>query len=696
MKNGIGNTMKILRVLLVTGLVVVAGRTFQADAQTETNLYSFAGSPIDGANPQAGLVQGSDGNFYGTTSSGGTNGAGTVFEFSPSADYTNLYAFGSYPNDGAEPVAGLVQGSDSNFYGTTYFGGTSDKGTVFQINPSGTYTTLYSFAGLPNDGADPAAGLVQGNDGNFYGTTYFGGMTSEFNGNGNGTVFQISPGGTYTTLYFFAGYPGDGADPQAGLVQGSDSNFYGTTQFGGMSTNCGAGCGTVFQISPSGTYTSLYSFAGPPNDGSYPLAGLVQGSDGNLYGTTGAGGTNSNGTVFRISPGGSYTNLYSFAGAPRDGAGPTAGLVQGSDSSFYGTALYGGNNGDGTVFRISSSGDYTNLYSFAGSPTDGQNPYAGLVQGSDGNFYGTTRYGGNNGDGTVFKLAFVSGITNCAFSIGSTNATVDAAGGSSNVSVTASNGCSWTATNNDSFLTITAGTNGVGSGTVSYSVAPNTTTNILTGTMTIAGQTFTVTELGTPTVGNCTFALNATSAKLGQGRLEERGRDNPGDRLRMDGCEQRSIYHYHLWQQRLGQGQGRLHRPWQHEHHGTDRHDDDCGPDIHRESGGRRLQVLAQSEEGETPGRRGFGDRDGEAQPQRLRVDRRQQRFVYQHHGRQERCRRGNGQLLRQPQHQFRHAHGLDDHRRGDIHGNPVGPEVTGLRDHGTDCARQRDLPGCR
>ncbi len=507
--------MKIVRVLLVTGLVVVAGRTFQANAQTETNLYSFAGSPIDGANPQAGLVQGSDSNFYGTTSSGGTNGAGTVFEFSPSAGYTNLYAFGSFPNDGADPVAGLVQGSDSNFYGTTSSGGTSDNGTVFQINPSGTYTTLYSFAGLPNDGADPAAGLVQGNDGNFYGTTYFGGTTSEFNGNGNGTVFQISPSGTYTTLYSFAGLPTDGADPAAGLVQGSDSTFYGTTQFGGTSTNCGAGCGTVFQISPSGSYTSLYSFAGPPNDGSYPLAGLVQGSDGNLYGTTGAGGTNGDGTVFRISPGGSYTNLHSFAGAPNDGAGPAAGLVQGSDSNFYGTTLYGGNNGDGTVFRISPSGGYTNLYSFAGSPTDGQNPYAGLVQGSDSNFYGTTRYGGNNGDGTVFELTFVSVSTNCGFSIGSTNATFDASGGSSNVSVIASNGCSWTATNNDSFITITSGTNGVGSGTVSYSVAANTTTNVLTGTMTIAGQTFTVTQLGASTVGNCTVSLNATSAKLG-------------------------------------------------------------------------------------------------------------------------------------------------------------------------------------
>ncbi len=208
------------------------------------------------------------------------------------------------------------------------------------------------------------------------------------------------------------------------------------------------------------------------------------------------------------------TNLYSFIGSPIDGANPQAGLVQGSDSNIYGTTSSGGTNGVGTVFEFSPSAGYSNLYSFGSFPNDGADPVAGLVQGSDSNFYGTTRYGGNNGDGTVFELTFVSVSTNCAFSIGSTNATFDATGGSSNVSVIASNGCSWTATNNDSFITITSGTNGVGSGTVSYSVAPNTTTNVLTGTMTIAGQTFTVTQLGASTVGNCTVTLNATSVKL--------------------------------------------------------------------------------------------------------------------------------------------------------------------------------------
>src|ERR1017187_409046 len=443
--------MKMLRIPLVIVLLVVAGRTFHADAQTETILYRFGSSPTDGFDPQAGLVQGSDSNFYGTTYAGGTgngcsDGCGTVFRISPSGTYTSLYSFGSFlcfyssfgifPCDGAEPLAGLVQGSDGNFYGTTSGGGEGATGncpeggcgTVFRISPSGTFTSLYSFAGYPNDGAQPQAGLVQGSDGNFYGTTAGGGTNSCY----CGTVFRISPSGTYTSLYSFGGSPNDGANPEAGLVQGSDGNFYGTTYDGG-STNCstiyGAGCGTVFRISPSGTETTLYSFGSSPTDGVNPQAGLVQGSDGNFYGTTFAGGVTSTnceycygyGTVFRISPSGTFTSLYSFGNSPTDGFEPQAGLVQGSDGNFYGTTSGGGTYGGGIVFRISPSGSYTNLYSFGGSPNDGSDPVAGLVQGSDGNFYGTTLAGGVTSTnceycGTVFKLDVGLG-PNCGASI---------------------------------------------------------------------------------------------------------------------------------------------------------------------------------------------------------------------------------------------------------------------------------------
>jgi len=344
--------MKIFRIPLVIVLIVGAGWAFDANALSEAPIYTF-GFPPDGANPQAGLVQGSDGNFYGTTGQGGTNicQCGTVFRISPGNVYSNLSSFGAFPTDGQKPTAGLIQGSDGNFYGTTSQGGYGGCGcgTVFRISPTGSRTNLHQFGAPPvlNDGNYPSAGLVRGSDGNFYGTAGLGGTT------GNGTVFRISPTGTYSNLYSFGNLP-DGSQPYGQLVQGSDGNFYGTTLAGGT-----AGNGTVFRISPSGTYSNLHSFGSFPTDGKLPQAGLVQGSDGNFYGTTQLGGsTNLNngvgyGTVFRISSTGAYANLYSFGNLP-DGEEPYAGLIQGSDGNFYGTTFSGGAaNEVGTVFRFS-------------------------------------------------------------------------------------------------------------------------------------------------------------------------------------------------------------------------------------------------------------------------------------------------------------------------------------------------------
>src|ERR1017187_7875447 len=311
-KDGRGNTMKTLQIPLVIVLVVLAGRTFDAHAQTVTILHSFGSYPADGGYPYDGLVQGSDGNFYGTTFEGGTNGGGAVVRISPGGSYTNLHSFASLasvPNDGVTPMAGLVQGTDGNFYGTTIYGGPNTNcqhgcGTVFRISPSGSYTSLFSF-GSSSVGQWPYGGLVQGSDGNFYGTTRQGGL-------GYGTVFRISPSGSETNLLAFGVGPADGDLPVANLVRGSDGNFFGTTVGGGTNAD-----GNVFRIGPSGNYTDLHSFTGYPNDGNSPV-GLVHGSDGNFYGTTAAGGTGTNcfgggcGTVFRISPSGSETNLYSF------------------------------------------------------------------------------------------------------------------------------------------------------------------------------------------------------------------------------------------------------------------------------------------------------------------------------------------------------------------------------------------------
>jgi uncharacterized repeat protein (TIGR03803 family) len=252
-----------------------------------------------------------------------------------------------------------------------------------------TLTTLYSFTGDP-DGGQPNAGLVQDSDGNFYGTT------TGIGSSGNGTVFKISPTATLTTLYAFTG-GADGGAPYASLTQSGDGNFYGTT-----SGNETGGNGTVFKISPAGTLTTLYTFTGGA-DGSYPQGGLAQGSDVDFYGTTSDFMATGNGTVFKISPAGTLTTLYTFTGGA-DGAEPLATLVQGSDGNFYGTTSVGGTNGAGTVFKISPAGRLTTLHTFAGS-SDGEYPVAELTQGSDGDFYGTTFRGGVSGWGTVFKIS---------------------------------------------------------------------------------------------------------------------------------------------------------------------------------------------------------------------------------------------------------------------------------------------------
>jgi len=354
------------------------GTVFQiTPGGTLTTLHNF--DSTDGAWPYAGLLQATDGNFYGTTQMGGANdacngsntsgytGCGTVFKITLSGTLTSLYSFCALSScaDGDNPYAALVQGTDGNFYGTTQFGGASGYGTVFKITPSGALTTLYGFD--YKDGGQLEGALVQGTDGNFYGTTVEGGTA------GYGTVFKITPSGALTTLYSFcSGYYlsgakiecADGMAPSfyGSLVQGTDGNFYGTTTWGGANDLCRlsayiVGCGTVFKITPSGTLTTLYSFCSQSGctDGSQPDAGLVQATDGNLYGTTSSGGAHGFGSVFKITPGGTLTALYSFGSQTNcaDGNSPFAPLVQDTDGNFYGTTLGGGANYDGTVFSLS-------------------------------------------------------------------------------------------------------------------------------------------------------------------------------------------------------------------------------------------------------------------------------------------------------------------------------------------------------
>jgi uncharacterized repeat protein (TIGR03803 family) len=339
----------------------------------------------------------------------------------PAQTFTTLESLNG--TNGEYPVAGLVQGADGNLYGTTEFGGEPSGlcytgcGTVFKITPSGTLTTLWNFcagnySGTCPDGAFPRGGLVLAVNGHLYGTTANGGNVPSYpgcpNGEGCGTVFEINLSATppLTTIYRFCtlvtgNLCTDGFGPLGTLVQATNGDFYGTTVYGGASGN-----GNVFKITPNGTLTTLYSFcaqSGCP-DGSDPYGSLVQAANGYLYGTTYEAGANGGGTVFKITPSGTLTTLYNFCsqGLPScaDGAYPAAGLVQAATGALYGITGGGGANGNqkGTIFEMSPSGTFfKTLYSFcplAGSCTDGEYPVASLVQDTNGKLYGTTENGG--------------------------------------------------------------------------------------------------------------------------------------------------------------------------------------------------------------------------------------------------------------------------------------------------------------
>ncbi len=392
-------------------LVLWAAAALALSAQTLNTLVVFNG--FNGEDVFSSLIQTSDSTFYGTTVYGGINGYGTFFSLSPSGVHTVLYSFCAQTNcnDGAYPEW-LTQGSDGDFYGETFGGGANGAGTVFKITSSGVLTTLHAFCSQPSctDGNQPQSALVQAKDGNFYGTTIAGGK------NGVGTIFRITPNGALTTLYNFCSKANcaDGSQPYIGLLLAKDGSFYGTTAFGGNSQACSLGCGVVFRFTPPNRLTTVHSFCAQPNcvDGSTPQALLVHASDGSLYGTTDGGGTVDAGTVYRIGPRGKFNTVHSFCtGTCADGIVPYAGLIQASDGNLYGTANAGGPNGFGTVYRITPAGKFAILFGFDGG-TDGAFPAASVVQGRDGNLYGGTEEGGNDscfapsGCGTVFRLSF--------------------------------------------------------------------------------------------------------------------------------------------------------------------------------------------------------------------------------------------------------------------------------------------------
>ena len=339
-------------VLVITTLLLVAAA---ATAQTYTVLYNFGTNIGDPLNPQLSdvIAQGRDGSLYSTTFSGGAHGLGTVFDITPGATLTVLYDFDG--TLGELPNSGLTLATDGKFYGTTAAGGPSNAGTIFNTTPSGKVTVLYNFTGGSN-GSFPSAPPIQGADGSFYGTTPYGGHKTCNGGAGCGTVYKLTRSGQFTTLHQFQSK--EGAVPPGPVVEGTDGNLYGTTVGGGTYN-----AGVVFKLTTAGKYTVLHNFD-PYSDGKDPVGPLVQGSDGNFYGTTVAGRDGQiRGVVFKITPTGSLTVLHRLNGTT-DGDNPYSGLVQATDGNFYGTASAGGTFGSGTIFRLSPKRTFTVLHNF--------------------------------------------------------------------------------------------------------------------------------------------------------------------------------------------------------------------------------------------------------------------------------------------------------------------------------------------
>lgn len=378
---------------MIATLSMIGAHAALARSHAFTLLHTFSGT--DGAYPYSDLLADAAGNLYGTTRTGGDAGQGVIFKLAADGTETVLHSFTGGGVDGGTPYAPLVADAAGNLYGTTAAGGVGGSGVVFKLAPDGTVTALHAFAG-GKDGAAPFAGLLADKDGNFYGTASAEGIY------GGGLVFKLDTDGTYTVLYYFLG-GSDGGEPVTGLIKDKAGNLYGTTRAGGANNG-----GVVYELTPYGSETVLHAFTGTP-DGKVPNSRLVMDKSGNLYGTTTWGGTGKQGgygTVYKITPDGTETVLHSFMGG-KDSGDPAGDLLQDSAGNLYGTTEGGGANGRGEVFKLTPGGTKTVLYSFTGG-RDGNGPHAGMITdkawGLRGDLFGVTQSGGAKNGGTAFAI----------------------------------------------------------------------------------------------------------------------------------------------------------------------------------------------------------------------------------------------------------------------------------------------------
>jgi len=363
--------------LVVAVLVLVAGSSIAAHAQTYKDIYNATGGN-QVQNPVGAIAQGRDGNLYGASSTGGTF-YGAIFKFTPAGKTKVINDIGYFPD------GGLTLGTDGFLYGVDSDGGISGNcgesacGQVYKLTSAGKVTILHDFTN-EGDGESPQSAPIEATNGLFYGTS-------------NSTVYSVTSNGVFSTLHNFTG--SDGSDPSGGLLQGSDGNLYGDTVSGGSN-----GDGVIYKISPAGGFSVLHNFTGAP-DGAGAYSPLIQANDGNFYGVTIAGGS-FYGIVFQLTPNGKYTVLHTFSNGPNDGAAPSASLMQATDGKLYGVTSGGGTSGDGTIFSITTDGAYSVIYNFL--TATGYQPSSPLKQNTNGLLYGETYYGGPSNCGTFYSL----------------------------------------------------------------------------------------------------------------------------------------------------------------------------------------------------------------------------------------------------------------------------------------------------